>query len=203
MSFLHWFFCLGQKPRAPEAGSCLVQEQEVWEVRSYNLSVKDHQEAPANSRGVPGLGLVTGCSLWIASFLKKSLFYYSYPSLWNCSGLSGNTWFMPCHDCMLGCLGFQALVLYSHSPQPRPDYSSLPLFLLVLLSVCVRVCVCMSESLFSVSAEWCLFVSGSSHPAVPMSKQFGINYIHITATLWTLKTATLRLGTMEEAFSLQ
>ena len=32
----------GQKPRAPEASSCLVQEQEVREVRSYNLSMRDH-----------------------------------------------------------------------------------------------------------------------------------------------------------------
>ena len=97
-SFVHWFFFffLGQKPRAPEAGSCLVQEQEVGEVRSYNLSMRDHEYAPGNSKWIPWLGWQPGCSLGIASFLKKSLYYYSYPSLCDCVGLNGNTWFVLC-----------------------------------------------------------------------------------------------------------
>ena len=99
--------------------------------------MKDHKNAPGNSKWIPRLGWQPGCSLGIASFLKKSLYYYSYLSLCDCVRLNGNTWFVLCYDCMLECLGFQAplsfslLLSHSHSP-----LSTLPPALLsVLLSL--------------------------------------------------------------------
>ena len=84
--------------------------------------MKDHKNAPGNSKWIPRLGWQPGCSLGIAIFLKKSLSYYSYPSLCDCVGLNGNTWFVLCYDCMLECLGFQAPISsYSLTPLSTPQ----------------------------------------------------------------------------------
>lgn len=145
--------------------------------------MRDHKNAPGNSKWIPRLGWQPGCSLGIASFLKKSLYYYSYLSLCDCVGLNGNTWFVLCYDCMLECLGFQAplsfslLLCHSHSP-----LSTLPPALLsVLLSL---FCYFFFFFLFVVVTAQCyvqndFFFGPSLHPAIPMSKQFGINYISL------------------------
>uniref|UniRef100_A0A452U3I4 Family with sequence similarity 76 member A n=2 Tax=Caniformia TaxID=379584 RepID=A0A452U3I4_URSMA len=70
-----------------------------------------------------------------------------YPPSWDCSGLNGNTWFVLCHDRMLGRLGFQALCLI-HSlpfpsllPSPLHQYYSLSLSLPFGTTLCVCVVV--------------------------------------------------------------
>lgn len=90
--------------------------------------MRDHKNAPGNSKWIPRLGWQPGCSLGIAIFLKKSLYYYSYPSLCDCVGLNGNTWFVLCYDCMLECSGFQA-------PLSSLSLSHSPLYPAALLSV--------------------------------------------------------------------
>ena len=146
--------------------------------------MRDHKEAPGSSTWIPGLGWQSGYSLGIASFLKKSLFYYSYPPLCDCSGLNGNTWFVLCQDCMLECLGFQALsLLLSHTLTPFPLSEPFSQY------YCLSVCLSLSFGtffffFFVVVTAQCyvqnnFFVCPSLHPAIPMSKQFGISYVSL------------------------
>ena len=110
--------------------------------------MRDHKNAPGNSKWIPRLGWQPGCSLGIAIFLKKSLYYYSYPSLCDCVGLNGNTWFVLCYDCMLECSGFQA-------PLSPLSLSHSPLYPAALLSVLLSLFCYFFFSLFVVVTAQC------------------------------------------------
>lgn len=101
---------------------------------------------------------------WELQAFLRNLFYYSYPSLCDCSGLNGNTWFVLCYDCMPECLGFRALslsltlLLLSSPPPPFPfsSYYSFSLSLFWYYYLCVVVaalCYVQNDFFLSIIAS--------------------------------------------------
>lgn len=124
--FLHWLFIFiifrpktesfwNRQLLCPRARS--LRSQAPWRLH------EDHEKAPTTTAAAPGFPAV----LWELCFLTESLFSYRYPSLCECSGLSGNTWFVLLR-LHAQWLGFQTSSSYSSS---APLCSSLSVSIVV------------------------------------------------------------------------
>lgn len=148
--------------------------------------MRDHKDAPGNSNGFLGQGGNVAVLWELQAFLRNLYFTIVILLSAIAVGLSGNTWFVLYYDCMLECLGFQALSLsLSHSlslsltplSTPNPPLSttvSLSVSILLLFYVCVvftAQCYVQNGLVFFV---WSIMASCHTHEQI-----VGINYISL------------------------